>query len=197
MNTETNKKVKGLIMSRKYKEIYDDKFLKSIPKKYREDFGNLEISDYSSMIDIDKVLEVFGIKMKWLIIDVPDIFEDEDKTILFGNSTQEREVRRFNQAKGIGHSLIKNRDLSDIKPEYREIFNGIDNKFAEQFAKDLLMPEKLLVKTIEGAAKFRQTELKNISTNYVLHYVMDALKVPYGPLKEYVIDKGFLVEKEN
>lgn len=59
------------------------------------------------------------------------------------------------------------------------------------------MPEKLLVKTIEGAAKFRQTELKNISTNYVLHYVMDALKVPYGPLKEYVIDKGFLVEKEN
>lgn len=149
------------------------------------------------MIDIDKVLEVFEIKMKWLIIDVPEIFEDENKTILFGNSTQEREVRRFNQAKGIGYSFIKNRDLSDIKPTHREIFWGIDNKFAEQFAKDLLMPEKLLIETIEGAAKFRQTELKNISTNYVLHYVMDALKVPYGPLMERVIDKGFLVEKEN
>lgn len=131
--------------------------------------------------------------MKWLIIDVPEIFEDENKTILLGNITQEREIRRFNQAKGIGYSFIKNRDLSDVKPTYREIFNGIDNKFA----KDLLMPEKLLVETIEGAAKFRQTELKNISTNYVLHYVMDALKVPYGPLMEHVIDKGFLVKKEN
>ena len=40
------------------------------------------------MIDIDKVLEVFGIKMKWLIIDVPEMFEDETKTILFGNSTK-------------------------------------------------------------------------------------------------------------
>ena len=178
-------------MTRKYKEIYDNKFLKSIPEKYREAFGNLELSDYSSMIDIDKVLEVFEIKMKWLIIDVPEIFEDENKTILFGNSTQEREVRRFNQAKGIGYSFIKNRDLSDIKPTHREIFWGIDNKFA----KDLLMPEKLLIETIEGAAKFRQTELKNISTNYVLHYVMDALKVPFGSLKEHVIDKGFLIGK--
>lgn len=182
-------------MARKYKEIYDNKFLESIPEKYREVFGNLELSDYSPMIDIDKVLEVFGIKMKWLIIDVPEIFEDENKTILFGNSTQEREIRRFNQAKGIGYSFIKSRDLSDIKPEYREIFWGIDDKFAEQFAKDLLMPEKLLIKTIEGAAKFRQTELKNISTNYVLHYVVDALKVPFGSLKEHVIDKGFLIEK--
>jgi hypothetical protein len=26
---------------------------------------------------------------------------------------------------------------------------------------------------------------------------MDALKVPFGSLKEHVIDKGFLVEKEN
>lgn len=166
-------------MARKYKEIYDDKFLESIPEKYREVFGNLELSDYSSMIDIDKVLEVFEIKMKWLIIDVPDIFEDENKKIL------------------IGHSLIKNRDLSNLNPKHREIFEGIDNRFAEQFAKDLLMPEKLLIETIEGAAKVRQTELKNISTNYVLHYIMDALKVPYGPLMEHVIDKGFLVEKEN
>ena len=187
--------MKGLIMTRKYKEIYDNKFLELIPEKYREAFGNLELSDYSSMIDIDKVLEVFEIKMKWLIIDVTDVFEDENKTILFGNSTQEREVRRFNQARGIGHSLIKNRDLSNLNPKHREIFEGIDNRFSEQFAKDLLMPEKLLVKTIEGAAKFRQTELKNISTNYVLHYVMDALKVPFGSLKEHVIDKGFLIGK--
>lgn len=184
-------------MARKYKEIYDDKFLESIPKQYREAFENLELPDNTSTIDIDKVLEVFGIKMKWLIIDVPEIFEDENKTILFGNSTQEREIRRFNQAKGIGYSFIKNRDLSDIKPKHREIFWGIDNKFAEQFAKDLLMPEKLLIETIEGAAKVRQTELKNISTNYVLHYIMDALKVPYGPLMEHVIDKGFLVEKKD
>ena len=184
-------------MSRKYKEIYDDKFLESIPKKYREAFGNLELPNRVFAIDIDKVLEVFGIKMKWLIIDIPEIFEDEDKTILFGNKTQRRTLRRFSQARGIGHSLIKNRDLSNLNPKHREIFEGIDNKFAEQFAKDLLVPEELLIETIKGAAKFRQTELKNISTNYVLHYVMDALKVPYGPLMEHVIDKGFLVEKEN
>ena len=30
--------MKGLIMSRKYKEIYDNKFLESIPEKYREAF---------------------------------------------------------------------------------------------------------------------------------------------------------------
>ena len=184
-------------MTRKYKEIYDNKFLESIPEKHREAFENLELPDNTSAIDVDKVLEVFGIKMKWLIINVPEIFEDKNKTILFGNKTQRRELRRFNQAKGIGHSLIKNRDLSNLNPKHIEIFKGIDNRFAEQFAKDLLMPEKLLIETIKGAAKVRQTELKNISTNYVLHYVMDALKVPYGPLMEYVIDKGFLVEKEN
>jgi len=184
-------------MSRKYKEIYDDKFLESIPEQYREAFGNLELLDHKTIIDVDKVLEVFEIKMKWLIIDVPDIFEDENKTILFGNKTQRRKLRRFNQAKGIGHSLIKNRDLSNLNPKHREIFEGIDNRFAEQFAKDLLMPENLLIETIEGAAKVRQTEPKNISANYVLHYVMDALKVPYRPLMEHVIDKGFLVEKEN
>ena len=182
-------------MSRKHKEIYDDKFLESIPEKYRETFGNLELLDHKTIIDVDKVLKVFGIKMKWLIIDVPEIFEDKEKTILFGNKTQRRKMRRFNQAKGIGHSLIKNRDLSNLNSKQREIFEGIDNRFAESFAKDLLMPEKLLVKTIEGAAKFRQTELKNISTNYVLHYVMDALKVPFGSLKEHVIDKGFLIGK--
>lgn len=108
-----------------------------------------------------------------------------------------RKYKEIYDEKGIGYSFIKNRDLSDVNPKHREIFEGIDNRFAEQFAKDLLMPEKLLVETIEGAAKFRQTELKNISTNYVLHYVMDALKVPYGSLMERVIDKGFLVRKEN
>jgi hypothetical protein len=138
-------------MTRKYKEIYDNKFLESIPEKYREAFENLELPDNTSTIDIDKVLEVFGIKMKWLIIDVPKIFEDENKTILFGNSTQEREVRRFNQAKGIGHSLIKNRDLSNLNPKHREIFEGIDNRFAEQFAKDLLMPEKTINRNDRGS----------------------------------------------
>lgn len=102
-------------MTRKYKEIYDNKFLESIPEKYREAFGNLELSDYSSMIDIDKVLEVFEIKMKWLIIDVPEIFEDKEKTILFGNKTQRRKMRRFNQAKGIGHSLIKKQGFVKFK----------------------------------------------------------------------------------
>lgn len=186
-------------MARKYKEIYDDKFLESIPEKYREAFGNLELSDYSSMIDIDKVLEIFGIKMKWLIIDVPEIFEDENKTILFGNSTQEREARRFNQAKGIGHSLIKNRDLSNLNSKQREIFEGVDNRFAESFAKDLLMPEKLLDEAIESAARFKGRKLEDISPDSVFYFVMDALKVPYGPLMEHVVDvdKGFLVEKEN
>lgn len=33
-------------MTRKYKEIYDNKFLESIPEKYREAFGNL---DYFSL----------------------------------------------------------------------------------------------------------------------------------------------------
>ena len=140
-------------MTRKYKEIYDNKFLESIPEKYREAFENLELPDNTSTIDIDKVLEVFRIKMKWLIIDVPEIFEDENKTILFGNSTQEREVRRFNQAKGIGHSLIKNRDLSNLNPKHREIFEGIDNRFAEQFAKDLLMPEKTINRNDRGSCK--------------------------------------------
>lgn len=140
-------------MTRKYKEIYDNKFLESIPEKYREVFENLELPDNTSTIDIDKVLEVFGIKMKWLIIDVLEIFEDENKTILFGNSTQEREVRRFNQAKGIGHSLIKNRDLSNLNPKHREIFEGIDNRFAEQFAKDLLMPEKTINRNDRGSCK--------------------------------------------
>ena len=140
-------------MTRKYKENYDNKFLESIPEKYREAFENLELPDNTSTIDIDKVLEVFGIKMKWLIIDVPEIFEDENKTILFGNSTQEREVRRFNQAKGIGHSLIKNRDLSNLNPKHREIFEGIDNRFAEQFAKDLLMPEKTINRNDRGSCK--------------------------------------------
>ena len=97
-------------MSKKYKEIYDDKFLESIPEKHREAFGNLELPDNTSAIDVDKVLEVFGIKMKWLIIDVPEIFEDEDKTILFRNSTQEREVRRFNQAsREIGRASCRER----------------------------------------------------------------------------------------
>ena len=69
--------------------------------------------------------------MKWLVIDVYSIFEDEDnKRVIFGNKTQERKVRRFNQAKGIGYSLLKKRNLSDIKPKYREIFEGIDDKFA-------------------------------------------------------------------
>lgn len=94
-------------------------FQNPFQKKYREAFGNLELPDNTSAIDVDKVLEVFGIKMKWLIIDVADIFEDKNKTILFWNSTREREVRRFNQAKGIGYSFIKNRDLSDVKPKYR------------------------------------------------------------------------------
>lgn len=182
-------------MTRKYKEIYDNKFLESIPEKYREAFENLELPDNTSTIDIDKVLEVFGIKMKWLIIDVPEIFEDENKTILFGNSTQEREVRRFNQAKGIGHSLIKNRDLSNLNPKHREIFEGIDNRFAEQFAKDLLMPEKLLDEAIESAARFKGRKLEDISPDSVFYFVMDVMGVPFEPLMEQAIDKGFLVRK--
>lgn len=148
-------KKKGQFMARKYKEIYDNKFLKSIPEKYREAFGNLELPDRGFAIDIDKVLEVFGIKMKWLIIDVPEIFEDKENTVLFGNKTQRETIRRFNQAKGIGRSLIKSRDLSNLNPKQREIFEGVDNRFAELFAKDLLMPEKLLDEAIESAARFK------------------------------------------
>lgn len=187
--------MKGLIMSRKYKEIYDDKFLESIPEKYREIFGNLELLDHKTIIDVDKVLKVFGIKMKWLIIDVPEIFEDKEKTILFGNKTQRRKMRRFNQAKGIGHSLIKNRDLSNLNSKQREIFEGIDNRFAESFAKDLLMPEKLLDEAIESAARFKGRKLEDISPDSVFYFVMDVMGVPFEPLMEQAIDKGFLVRK--
>ena len=85
--------------------------------------------------------------MKWLIIDVPEIFEDENKTILFGNSTQERELRRFNQAKGIRHSLIKNRGLSNLNPKHREkSLRALITDFAEQFAKDFTDARKLLIR---------------------------------------------------
>lgn len=182
-------------MSRKYKEIYDDKFLESIPEKYREAFGNLELPDRVFAIDIDKVLELFGVKMKWLIIDVPEIFEDEDKTILFGNKTQRETIRRFNQAKGIGRSLIKSRDLSNLNQKQREIFEGVDNRFAELFAKDLLIPEKLLGEVIEDAARFKQEKLENLSPDTVFYFAIKAMGVPFEPLMEQAIDKGFLVRK--
>lgn len=63
-------------------------------------------------------------------------------------------------------------------------------------AKDLLMPEKLLDEAIESAARFKGRKLEDISPDSVFYFVMDVMGVPFEPLMEQAIDKGFLVRKK-
>ena len=57
------------------------------------------------------------------------------------------------------------------------------------------MPEKLLDEAIESAARFKGRKLEDISPDSVFYFVMDVMGVPFEPLMEQAIDKGFLVRK--
>lgn len=134
----------------KYSEIYDEKFLNKFTNKNK--ISEIELPEQEFSIDIDKIITLCDISIKYEKTDHSGYANHENKTITVSkNESPNRQ--RFTKAHELGHIILNHRDTGisyrKYGEDYGDIIESIKEREANQFAAELIMPEKIVKKAIE------------------------------------------------
>lgn len=137
----TNKEeIKGL----KYKDIYDSSFLDIFENK--NIISELILSENKYYIDIDKILE---------LCDIKSFYTEENganfkKRYLFINKTLTLVDQNYYKAIELGSFFFEYPIIEQIRGRHKKYIRGLLGQAeAGEFAKELLMPEKVVRKALE------------------------------------------------
>lgn len=192
-----------------YGEIYDEEFLKKFGK-YRDDVAKTKL-EKEFEVDVDKIAELCKIHVSYKDLDAIEdqdeigackIMHSERKTnfkdyetiielrTITINKARTEEVKRFNLAHEIGHILIgnlkipKNVKNNDSNQNLVQRLNELNSAF---FANELLLPEVLIIKSLEKIMKDLNYDSKqNFSENDIKLFTektANLMKVPRELLK--------------
>ncbi|MGM0125746.1 hypothetical protein IGI37_003147 [Enterococcus sp. AZ194] len=180
----------------KISALYDQEFMDKF-KNQKTVFNDIDNTTDEPRIDVQLIAEKLGFEI------VHDILNESGR--LEGNkifvNILDAEVRqRFTIAHEIGHFILheakKTKYRDSTLARYEGILDRIEEREANGFAAELLMPEKLLKRTIdEYIAKNRWTnELDNIQYEALLSDVANELDVSKSSLEFRLKNVGFIKE---
>lgn len=161
-----------------YRDVFDDNFASQFGD-HKEDFLDLEFTD-SFKIDVEKVAEVLNTPIEYSNIEQSGSIElSAHKKSIKVNSSEVSYRQRFTIAHEIGHEVLKHLDKDKVLFRAVQSFNPeIEDKLQERqandFAANLLMPEKLVnyytreleIKDVNELA--RRFDVSSISMEYRL-----------------------------
>lgn len=148
-----------------YGDIYDEEFLEKFGE-YRKDVEQTELDNKYS-VNVEKIAELCKIRVIFEELDVSGTCMNfhsaaNDKTSEYSTNAKTREIRinkyeplvrqRFTIAHEIGHILLGHEGISFRDPnnqKYNDFVKRMNEVNANSFAAELLMPERLLRKTLE------------------------------------------------
>lgn len=165
-------------MSNSISQFYDEDFI----NKFGEQSSVLNEVTYNKQVpevNVEEIAKKMGLKVSYCIM--PESGNLEEKNIKV--NTLDAPVRqRFTIAHELGHYLLHKPDdvvYRDVIDNYDTLFDRIREREANNFAADLLMPEKLLSKTIDDYLKEKNwsNSLDNIQFETLLTDIANKLNV--------------------
>ena len=154
----------------KYKELYDSSFLDKFGSKKTE-IESLELNEESGYaIDVEEIASINSITIN------PDyLFEDSgsydsEKKIINVNSLEPEYRQRFTIAHELGHAISGHDGMSyrtQALDKYTDIIERSKEVSANQFAAELLMPKKLLIRLIMDIINNEGWNEKNLDSSQI------------------------------
>lgn len=164
----------------KMKEIYTPSFLSQFGEK-EDSISEIEIMDEKPYINLDKIIEIMGIKVENksdLTRDQDGQYSSDNKEIIL-NSDKPNTRKRFTEAHEIGHAVLQHAGIS-----WREMDEDDQDRWKEiaanGFAADLLMPRELLVVFTQNYIEENNLDEKRLTErniNDLVVYLADQLGV--------------------
>lgn len=123
----------------KYEELYPKDFLDYFGKN-KDRIAKLEVNSNDFSIDVDKIIKCLDLQEEDMIISGKSGHYDPQKQEIYVNILEPYKRQRFTKAHEIGHFVLGH---GESDREDYTINSDIKERAANQFAAELLMPEKL------------------------------------------------------
>ncbi|WP_019775013.1 ImmA/IrrE family metallo-endopeptidase [Streptococcus sobrinus] len=169
----------------KYKDLFPEDFwseeLSGISTEEISKIQQITLNKDEFSINLDEILEILGIKKvaKEYVSHSGQINRDEKMIYI---NPMERKVRqRFTVAHEIGHYALNHEGISNrlIDPNFTSTIEMMKERSANQFAAELLMPKRLILKCIEKFKKdngLTDEELKNANVRYFVEQLSNMME---------------------
>lgn len=165
-----------------YKDLYSSDFLENFGE-YEEIISSIKLTD--DCIDVNKIAEKCNISIEYGAVDYSGKSINDVKKKIIINSLETVNNMRFTIAHEIGHIILGHIGESYKhfdSEEYKEVFQRINEFAANNFAAELIMPEKLITKVFDKVADRLGYEINDINDDYdilkIINEVSKIMKVP-------------------
>ncbi|MCD8920856.1 ImmA/IrrE family metallo-endopeptidase [Staphylococcus gallinarum] len=191
-----------------YGKILDDNLLNKFEDEQREKIKNLQLSEEKGFfIDVEKICSICDITLKkaelFTDFDMNDAgtYDEEKKTITY-NPLDANNRQRFTIAHELGHAILghEGKSFRTVKTsKYNDIVTRMKETSANQFAANLLMPEKLVKDLLKEEATNLKLDKNNLGAwdvDILTKNVSNLLKVSQEALN-YTIKNLNLIKVSN
>lgn len=154
-------------MKLKYSELYEKDFLEKFGE-YAEEIGELELNLDVPVIDLEKIAEICKLKIETMYSPNISGYYDQEKKIIHVNNKESISRQRFTIAHEIGHAILLHKGKTARSNEAYTTDEQQNEKEANQFAAQLLMPAKMIYKLIKVVAQelFKQETTYSMTDIY-------------------------------
>ena len=135
-------------------------------------------------IDIDAIIEAYGLSVKYLDFDNDLSAMLVKKTIYINKNEYEKNPSRanFSKAHELGHFVLHNVEAHEFKPvRFRSL--GIENeekvreREANQFSASLLMPEALLENAIADKQELTEDDIRDLAKKFNVSFTAMSIRL--------------------
>ncbi|RRD32816.1 MULTISPECIES: ImmA/IrrE family metallo-endopeptidase [Streptococcus] len=175
----------------KYSELYSTDFMSYFDNK-KEVISDIELQSDEYSIDIDKIIAELGIEVIETYFDSHSGKYDADTKKMYVNILEPLPRQRFTKSHELGHFVLKHEGISER--EQTPVANAKE-RAANQFAAELLMPQKLIIKAIDRMAidySMTWEELDTLNDEIIITYLAEKLNVSNPAMKYRLINLGVL-----
>lgn len=176
---------------KKYKDIFTEQFLNFFGDN-KDLISEIELQSDEYSIDVDKIIEKLGISVEGTFFDTHSGQYDADNKKMYINLLESPQRQRFTKSHELGHFVFNHGGISDR--EQTPVRNA-EERAANQFAAELLMPRELIIKAIDKmSVDFNMSweQLENLSDDTIISYLADVLKVSRQAMKYRLINLNVL-----
>lgn len=175
----------------KYGDLYSADFMSYFGDK-KEAISDIELQADEYSINIDKIIDELGIDVVETYFDSHSGKYDADTKKMYINILESLQRQRFTKSHELGHFVLEHEGISER--EQTPVANAKE-RAANQFAAELLMPQKLIIKAIDRMAidySMTWEELDTLSDEVIIAYLAEKLNVSNPAMKYRLINLGVL-----
>ncbi|WP_288623469.1 ImmA/IrrE family metallo-endopeptidase [uncultured Streptococcus sp.] len=183
-------------MEVKLKEIYSEDFLAYFGDK-SDLVGNIVVDSEATSVDVEKIIDSIGINQKETKLETHSGKFNSDEYTIYVNRSEPKVRQRFTQAHELGHCVLGHKGESArlINSANYRLHERLNERAANQFAAELLMPKYYIKKSIEKLLfekSMTATDLPKYSVKEFITYLANDLDVSKQSMEYRLLNLGVI-----